>query len=193
MYVLIVIIKRLLKGWKYNMSKIQDFLYKTLDYDRNGERQIKKLLTLDQSDSKIKHLRARFLRKKIVERYSCYIAKGLRVGNNLRIEHAQGIRLGETAIIGDNVRVYQFVNIMAKVTGDVERKAMHLRRHAVIGNNVVLCAGCYIIGPVTIGEDCIIGARAVVTHDVPAHSVVIGVNRVRPKRADECAPPYKMI
>ena len=65
------------------------------------------------------------------------------------------------------------------------------RRHAQIGNDVILGSGCTIIGPVTIGCNCIIGARAIVTKDIPDNSVVIGTNQIRMRREDEKAPPYK--
>ena len=81
-------------------------------------------------------------------------------------------------------------DVVAKVTGDDKRLKNNERRHAKIGNNVILGSGCTIIGPVTIGDDCIIGARAIVTHDIPANSVVIGTNNIRTKRKDENAPAY---
>ena len=98
--------------------------------------------------------------------------------------------IGKTTILGDNVRIYSNVLVIAKVTGDEDRLKNKERRHAKIGNNVILGSGCTIIGPVTIGDNCIIGARAVVTKDIPDNSVVIGTNQIRPKREDEGAPPY---
>ena len=98
--------------------------------------------------------------------------------------------IGKTAVLGDNVRIYNNVLVVAKVTGDDKRLKNNERRHAKIGNNVILGSGCTIIGPVTIGDDCIIGARAIVTHDIPANSVVIGTNNTRTKRKDENAPAY---
>lgn len=123
--------------------------------------------------------------------YNCNVNPRLTVGKDLRIEHPTGVGIGPTAILGDNVRVYNDVQVVAKVTGDQERNGKKERRHAKIGNDVVLGMGCTIIGPVTIGDDCIIGARAIVTHDVPSHSVVIGTNKIRPKREDEFAPSYR--
>ena len=90
----------------------------------------------------------------------------------------------------DNLHINNNVLVIAKVTSDEQRLANNERRHALIGNNVVLGSGCTIIGSVIIGDDCIIGARAIVTHDVPPNSVVIGTNQIRPKREDESAPPY---
>ncbi|MBR3636488.1 MAG: hypothetical protein IKN45_01065 [Lachnospiraceae bacterium] len=92
--------------------------------------------------------------------------------------------------MGDDVRIYQGVNVIAKVSGDQEKWDNHERRHAIIGNNVVLGACCTIIGPITIGDNSFIGARAIVTHDVPPNSVVIGTNIIKPRRPDQEAPSF---
>jgi serine acetyltransferase len=55
----------------------------------------------------------------------------------------------------------------------------------------MLCSKATIIGPVTIGDDVIIGACAIVTKDVPSHSVVKGLNQIRPKRPEEIPDKYK--
>lgn len=83
---------------------------------------------------------------------SCVIGKGA------RIHHFGGIVIHPSTVIGENVTIYQGVTI-----GD---KGGH-GKAAVIGNNVLLGAGCKIIGEVRIGNDCAIGANAVVTRDVP--------------------------
>ena len=100
-------------------------------------------------------------------------------------------QIGKTAILGDNVRIYDHVDVIAKVVGDQARLDRKERRHAKIGNNVILGSGCTIIGPVTIGDDCIIGARAIVTHDIPPNSVVIGVNQISTRRSDQTAPRFE--
>ncbi len=108
----------------------------------------------------------------------------------MRIEHPMWTCIGKTTVLGDNVRIYNNVLVIAKVTGDEQRTSNNERRHAKIGNDVVSGSGCTIIGPVSIGDDCIIGARAIVTHDVPPHSVVIGTNQIREKKENESAPAY---
>ena len=59
------------------------------------------------------------------------------------------------------------------------------RRHAKIGNNCMLGAGCMLIGKIEIGDNVIIAAKAIVTKDVPPNSVVKNINEVRPIRPDE--------
>lgn len=171
--------------------KLISFLYDHFEYDRVGERKIKKSIALWHKGGKLNKLRAYHLWNVTRKRYHCNIYPGIKVGKGFRIEHCSWNAIGKTAELGDNVRIYSRVDITAKVVGDEERLKKHERRHAKIGNDVILGNGCMIIGPVTIGDDCIIGARALVTHDVPPHSVVIGTNQIRPKREDEKAPAYK--
>ena len=172
-------------------TKVKGFHNKHFEYDRVGERLIKKSIDLWHKGGYLNKLRAYHLWNYTRKHYNCNIFPGIQVGKNFRIEHCSWNAIGQTAILGDNVRIYSRVDITAKVTGDEERLQKNERRHAKIGNDVILGNGCMIIGPVTIGDDCIIGARAIVTHDIPSHSVVIGTNQIRPKRDDEFAPKYK--
>ncbi|MDD2927509.1 MAG: serine O-acetyltransferase [Candidatus Omnitrophica bacterium] len=96
------------------------------------------------------------------------IHPGARIGKGLFIDHGMGVVVGETAIIGDNVLLYQGVTLGG--TGLEQGK-----RHPTIGNNVVIGAGAKILGNITIGDNSYIGANAVVIKDVPANSTVVGV------------------
>lgn len=177
--------------YKRKIKKIvKDFFYWHFNYDRVAEIKIKKSIQIYHKGGNLNHLRATIMWNKLQKRYCTSYRPSIIIGNNLRIEHCMGTMIGETAIIGNNVRIYQFVQVVAKVTGDQELKDKGIRRHAIIGNNVILSAGCMIIGPVTIGDNCIIGARAIVTHDVPPNSLVIGVNQIKSRREDQIAPSY---
>jgi serine O-acetyltransferase len=90
------------------------------------------------------------------------------IGRRLFIDHGMGVVIGETAIVGDDVTIYQGVTLGG--TGKERGK-----RHPTIGNNVVIGAGAKILGNITIGENCRIGAGSVVLRDVPANSTVVGV------------------
>lgn len=174
------------------ISKIfWSFYYWHFEYDRVGEKKIKKSIELWHRGGFFNRLRAYHLWNYTRKHYNCNIYPGIKVGKNFRIEHCSWNAIGKTAELGDNVRIYSRVDITAKVVGDDKRLSNNERRHAKVGNDVILGNGCMIIGPVTIGDDSIIGARAIVTHDVPPHSVVIGTNQVRAKRDDEYAPAYK--
>ena len=170
---------------------LASILYNYFEYDRVGERKIKKSIELWHKGGMINKLRAYHLWNYTRKDYNCNIYPGIEVGSGFRIEHCSWNLIGKTTVLGDNVRIYSGVDVIAKVTGDEERLKNRKRRHAKIGNDVVLCNGCTIIGPITIGDDCIIGARAIVTHDVPPHSVVTGTNQIRPKRPEEHAPKYE--
>lgn len=96
------------------------------------------------------------------------IHPGAQIGKGFFIDHGMGVVIGETAIIGDNVLLYQAVTLGG--TGLVQGK-----RHPTIGNNVVVGAGAKILGNITVGDNSYIGANAVVIKDVPANSTVVGV------------------
>ncbi|MBY8993623.1 MAG: serine O-acetyltransferase [Candidatus Heimdallarchaeota archaeon] len=107
------------------------------------------------------------------------IHPGAEIGFDFFIDHGNGVVIGETTEIGDNVTIYQGVTLGGV---SLERK----KRHPTIGNNVVIGAGAKILGPITIGENSKIGANSVVIKDVPPNSVVVGVpGRVVQREADE--------
>lgn len=96
------------------------------------------------------------------------IHPGAVIGKGLFIDHGMGVVVGETAIIGDDVTLFQGVTLggTGKETG---------KRHPTIGNYVVIGAGAKVLGNIKIGDNSYIGANAVVLRDVPANSTVVGV------------------
>ena len=96
------------------------------------------------------------------------IHPGAKIGQGFFIDHGMGVVIGETAIIGDNVLLYQGVTLGG--TGLEKGK-----RHPTIGNNVVIGTGAKVLGNITIGDNSYIGANAVVIKDVPPNSTVVGV------------------
>jgi len=90
------------------------------------------------------------------------------IGRGLFIDHGMGVVVGETAVIGRNVTLFQGVTLGG--TGKEKGK-----RHPTLGDNVVIGAGAKVLGNITIGNNSIIGANAVVIRDVPDHSTVVGV------------------
>ncbi len=101
--------------------------------------------------------------------------------------------IGETSEIGDNVTIYHGVTlggISPSVDSDEQRE---VKRHPTLKNNVVVGSGAQILGPISIGENAKIGANSVVTKDVPANAVMVGipaknVGSVSP--ADKTFTPY---
>lgn len=88
------------------------------------------------------------------------IHPGARIGRRFFIDHGMGIVIGETAEIGDDVLMYHGVTLGGR-TRDVGK------RHPTLGDGVAVGAGAKILGPVTVGDRCVIGANAVVTKDAP--------------------------
>ncbi len=96
------------------------------------------------------------------------IHPGAVIGKRFFVDHGMGVVIGETAIIGNDVLLYQGSTLGG--TGIVKGK-----RHPTIGNNVVVGAGAKVLGNITIGDNSYIGANAVVVKDVPPNSTVVGV------------------
>ena len=96
------------------------------------------------------------------------IHQGAKIGKRFFIDHGMGVVIGETAIIGDDVLLYQGVTLGG--TGLEKGK-----RHHTIGNNVVVGCGAKILGNITVGDNSYIGSNAVVIKDVPPNSTVVGV------------------
>jgi len=96
------------------------------------------------------------------------IHPGAEIGEGFFIDHGMGVVIGETAIIGDNVHLFQGVTL----GGTSTRRA---KRHPTLKDNVVVGAGAKVIGDVTIGENAKIGAGSVVVTNVPPNATVVGV------------------
>ena len=90
------------------------------------------------------------------------------IGRRLFIDHGMGVVIGETTIVGDDVTLYQGVTLGG--TGKEKGK-----RHPTLAGGVVVGAGAKILGNITIGENCRIGAGSVVLRDVPPDSTIVGV------------------
>ncbi len=98
------------------------------------------------------------------------IHPGAEIGESFFIDHGTGVVIGETAIIGNNVKVYQGVTLGAL---NVAKSAASTKRHPTIEDNVIIYSGATILGGDTIiGNDCIIGGNVWLTYSVPAFSVV---------------------
>ena len=98
----------------------------------------------------------------------CDIHPGATIGKRFFIDHATGVVIGETAIIGDNVSLYQGVTL-----GGVSFNKG--KRHPTIGNHVVIGCNACVLGNINIGSNVRIGAGSVVLKDVPNDCTVVGV------------------
>ena len=96
------------------------------------------------------------------------IHPGAEIGRRLFIDHGMGTVIGETAVVGDDVTLYQGVTLGG--TGKEKGK-----RHPTVGNNVSIGSGAKLLGNITIGDNCSVGAGSVVLRSVPANSTIVGV------------------
>ena len=113
------------------------------------------------------YFRARLISARAYRRTGIDIHPGAQIGKGLFIDHGSGVVIGETAIIGDNVTLYQGVTLggTGKDTG---------KRHPTIGSGVTIGAGAKVLGTITLGNHVKVGAGAVVLHDVPDQCTVVG-------------------
>ncbi|MBQ1171060.1 MAG: serine O-acetyltransferase [Lachnospiraceae bacterium] len=111
---------------------------------------------------------ARYISQRGVRKTGIEIHPGAQIGKGFFIDHGNGVIIGETTVIGDNVTLYQGVTLGG--TGKEQGK-----RHPTIGNNVMISAGAKVLGSFKIGDNSKIGAGSVVLEEVPPNSTVVGV------------------
>ncbi|KZZ60981.1 serine acetyltransferase, partial [Oleiphilus sp. HI0122] len=96
------------------------------------------------------------------------IHPGATIGRRFFIDHGMGVVIGETAVIGDDVTLYQGVTL----GGTSWNKG---KRHPTLSDGVVVGAGAKVLGPFEVGVNAKIGSNAVVTKEVPAGATVVGI------------------
>ena len=96
------------------------------------------------------------------------IHPGAKIGRRVFIDHGMGVVVGETAVVGDDVTLYQGVTL-----GGTGKE--HGKRHPTLEDNVVVGGGAKILGNIIVGKNSRIGAGSVVLRSVPEHSTVVGV------------------
>lgn len=124
---------------------------------------------------------ARYISQRGVRKTGIEIHPGARIGKGLFIDHGNGVIIGETAVIGDNVTIYQGVTL-----GGTGKE--HGKRHPTVEDNVMISAGAKVLGSFTIGANSKIGAGSVVLSEVPPGSTVVGVPGRVVKRNDQALP-----
>jgi serine O-acetyltransferase len=96
------------------------------------------------------------------------IHPGATIGKRFFIDHGMGVVIGETAIVGDDVMLYHDVTLGG-------RSMAKVKRHPTVGDRVTIGSGARVLGDVNLGDDSQIGANSVVTKDVPAGAVAVGI------------------
>jgi len=111
---------------------------------------------------------ALFFQNRMSVEFGVDIHPAARMGRGIMLDHATGLVIGETAVVGNNVSILQSVTLggTGKDEGD---------RHPKIGDGVLISAGAKILGNIRVGEGAKVGAGSVVLEDVPPHTTVAGV------------------
>lgn len=111
---------------------------------------------------------ARWISQRAARKTGIEIHPAATIGRRFFIDHGTGVVIGETAVIGDDVMIYQGVTLggTGKDTG---------KRHPTIGNNVMIGAGAKVLGPFTVGDNSNIAAGAVVLDEIPPDCTAVGV------------------
>jgi serine O-acetyltransferase len=125
------------------------------------------------------------------ERTGVDIHPGATIGTPFFIDHGTGIVIGETSVIGDNVKVYQGVTLGAL---SVDKRWSGTKRHPTIEDNVILYSNATVLGGRTvIGHDSILGGNVWVTESVPPHSLVYHTSQVRVRNTRSDAEPNDFV
>lgn len=111
---------------------------------------------------------ARWISQRAARKTGIEIHPAATIGRRFFIDHGTGVVIGETAVIGDDVMIYQGVTLggTGKDTG---------KRHPTIGNNVMIGAGAKVLGPFKVGDNSNIAAGAVVLDEIPPDCTAVGV------------------
>lgn len=128
---------------------------------------------------------ARWVSQRGVRKTGIEIHPGAQIGEGFFIDHGNGVIIGETAVIGNNVTLYQGVTL-----GGTGKE--HGKRHPTIEDNVMISAGAKVLGSFTIGANSKIGAGSVVLEAVPPNSTVVGVPGRVVKRNNKLLPREDM-
>lgn len=91
-----------------------------------------------------------------------------KLGRRLFIDHATGVVIGQTAVVGTDCVIFHGVTLGGQ-------RMVKGKRHPTVGDRVMIGAGAKVLGNITLGNDCKVGANAVVVKDVPVGAVAVGV------------------
>ena len=119
------------------------------------------------------------------------IHPGAEIGDSLAIDHGTGIVIGETTIIGNNVKLYQGVTLGAL---NVAKDCASMKRHPTIEDDVIIYSGATILGGETvIGKGSVIGGNVWLTYSVPANSVVYHKSEIKVKDKEPFPEPLNFV
>lgn len=103
------------------------------------------------------------------------IHPGAKIGRRFVIDHGQGVVIGETAEIDDDVTLYQGVTLGGIAPSVDSRSQVNVKRHPTLRQGVIVGSGAQILGPIVVGARARVGANSVVTRDLPAETTAVGI------------------
>jgi serine O-acetyltransferase len=166
---------------------MNEFLQSVIDRDPAAKSKLSVILTYPGVKAVLFHQIAHFfsvakfnLIARVISQFSRFLTgieihPAAKIGKKFFIDHGMGVVIGETSEIGDNVTIYHMVTlggISPSINSDNQRQ---VKRHPTLKDNVVIGSGAQVLGPITVGENAKVGANAVVTKDVPANAVMVGI------------------
>lgn len=125
-------------------------------------------------------LKKRFLFARLVSQFARFLTgieihPGASIGRRLVIDHGQGVVIGETSQIEDDVTLYQGVTLGGIAPSIDSQSQISVKRHPTLLSGVIVGAGAQILGPIVVGEQARVGANSVVTRDIPPGVTVVGI------------------
>lgn len=136
---------------------------------------------------------ARLMAEFVHSRTGIDIHPGAEIGARFVIDHGTGVVIGETTVIGDDVKVYQGVTLGAL---SVRKEESNMKRHPTIGNQVVIYANATILGGEThVGDQAVIGGNVWLTQSVPANSLVYHKSElvIKSSKEEELPEPINFV
>ena len=120
-----------------------------------------------------------YLVARMISQFSRFLTQieihpGAKIGKNLFIDHGNGVVIGESSEIGDDVTLYHGVTLGGISPSENSEEQRNSKRHPTLKDNVIVGSGAHILGPITVGTCARIGANTVVLKDVPAHATMVG-------------------
>ncbi|MDQ1033733.1 serine O-acetyltransferase [Streptomyces sp. V3I8] len=138
------------------------------------------------------HTRGRRMTARLLARWArrltaVEIHPGAVLGRRVFIDHGAAVVIGETCTVGDDVTIYHQVTLGAVGWWSDNDRPAGDRRHPVVGRGVILGTNATVLGPVTVGDDAVIGAQALVNKDVPAGARMLAATATgrTPRRTSE--------
>jgi len=181
---------------------MNNFLQSIIDRDPAAKSKLSLILTYPGVKAVFFHRIANFfhlakfhLLARIISQLSRFLTgieihPGAKIGRNLFIDHGMGVVIGETSEIGNNVTIYHMATLGGIAPSINSNEQRLVKRHPTLSDCVVVGSGAQILGPVMIGANAKVGANAVVTKDVPANAVMVGIPAKNVGTATEEFKPY---